>query len=58
MLSHDIMMAWREESGGIGMQRHLPERDGILNALLIANVMADEKKNAGRASCTGTGRVR
>ncbi len=46
MLSQDIVMGG-EESGGIGMQRHLPERDGILNALLIANVMADEKKTLG-----------
>ena len=36
-----------EESGGIGLQRHLPERDGILNALLLANVMADEGRTLG-----------
>lgn len=36
-----------EESGGIGFQRHLPERDGLLNALLLANVMAEEKKTLG-----------
>ncbi len=36
-----------EESGGIGIPRHLPERDGILNSLLLANVMADEKKTMG-----------
>ncbi len=46
MLSHDIVMGG-EESGGIGIQRHLPERDGILNALLLANVMADEHKTLG-----------
>ena len=38
----------RHESGGIGIPRHLPERDGILNALLLANVMADEKKTLGQ----------
>jgi phosphomannomutase len=37
-----------EESGGIGFQRHLPERDGLLNALLLANVMADEGKSLGQ----------
>jgi alpha-D-glucose phosphate-specific phosphoglucomutase len=37
-----------EESGGIGFQRHLPERDGLLNALLLANVMAEEKKTLGQ----------
>ena len=37
-----------EESGGIGISRHLPERDGLLNSLLLANVMADEKKTLGQ----------
>ncbi|MFN2974974.1 phosphoglucomutase/phosphomannomutase family protein [Terriglobus aquaticus] len=46
MLSEDILVGG-EESGGIGISKHLPERDGILNALLIANVMADEKKTLG-----------
>src|SRR5579863_1881585 len=41
MLQQQIVMGG-EESGGIGFQRHLPERDGILNALLLANVMAEE----------------
>ena len=36
-----------EESGGIGIPRFLPERDGTLNALLLANVMAEEGKSAG-----------
>jgi phosphomannomutase len=43
MLSHQILIGG-EESGGIGIARHLPERDGILNSLLLANVMADEGK--------------
>ena len=46
MLTEEIVMGG-EESGGIGFQRHLPERDGILNALLLANVMADEGKTLG-----------
>ena len=37
-----------EESGGIGIPRFLPERDGTLNALLLANVMAEEGKSLGR----------
>jgi phosphomannomutase len=37
-----------EESGGIGIKRHLPERDGLLNALLLANVMAEEGKTLGQ----------
>jgi len=47
MLEREIVMGG-EESGGIGFQRHLPERDGLLNALLLANVMAEEKKTLGR----------
>jgi phosphomannomutase len=47
MLEREILMGG-EESGGIGFQRHLPERDGLLNALLLANVMAEEGKTLGR----------
>ncbi len=47
MLEKDILIGG-EESGGIGISRHLPERDGLLNALLLANVMAEEKKTLGQ----------
>ncbi|MGP8261079.1 MAG: phosphoglucomutase/phosphomannomutase family protein [Acidobacteriaceae bacterium] len=47
MLQQEILIGG-EESGGIGISRHLPERDGLLNALLLANVMADEKKTLGQ----------
>jgi phosphomannomutase len=46
MLEREILIGG-EESGGMGISRHLPERDGLLNSLLIANVMADEKKTLG-----------
>ena len=46
MLEREILIGG-EESGGIGISRHLPERDGLLNSLLIANVMADERKTLG-----------
>ena len=46
MLEKEILIGG-EESGGMGISRHLPERDGLLNSLLIANVMADEKKTLG-----------
>jgi phosphomannomutase len=46
MLEKDILIGG-EESGGVGISKHLPERDGILNSLLLANVMADEKKTLG-----------
>lgn len=47
MLEKEILIGG-EESGGIGIARHLPERDGLLNALLLANVMAEEKKTLGQ----------
>jgi phosphomannomutase len=47
MLTKDILIGG-EESGGIGIARHLPERDGLLNALLLANVMAEEHKTLGQ----------
>jgi phosphomannomutase len=46
MMEREIVVGG-EESGGIGYSRYLPERDGILNCLLLANVMAEEKKPLG-----------
>jgi phosphomannomutase len=46
MLEQDILIGG-EESGSIGIGRHLPERDGLLNALLLANVMAEEGRTLG-----------
>ncbi len=47
MLEEDILIGG-EESGGVGLSRHLPERDGLLNSLLLAQVMADEGKTLGQ----------
>src|SRR6202790_5202987 len=47
MMEHDILIG-AEESGGIGYSRFLPERDGVLNCLLLANVMAEEGKPLGQ----------
>ena len=47
MMEHEILIGG-EESGGIGYGRFLPERDGILNSLLLANVMAEERKPLGQ----------
>ena len=47
MMEHEIVIGG-EESGGIGYSRYLPERDGILNCLLLANVMAEEGKPLGQ----------
>jgi phosphomannomutase len=47
MLEREILIGG-EEAGGIGIQRHLPERDGLLNALLLANIMAERRKTLGQ----------
>ena len=47
MMDREIVIGG-EESGGIGYSRFLPERDGLLNALLLANVMAEEAKPLGQ----------
>lgn len=47
MMEREILMGG-EESGGIGYSRFLPERDGVLNSLLLANVMAEEEKPLGQ----------
>lgn len=39
MLEHDILMGG-EESGGLGVKGHIPERDGILLGLLLLEAMA------------------
>lgn len=39
MLQHDILMGG-EESGGLGVKGHIPERDGILLGLLLLEAMA------------------
>jgi phosphomannomutase len=39
LLADDVMLAG-EESGGFGVRGHVPERDGILNALLMVEAVA------------------
>jgi len=46
MLEHEILIGG-EESGGIGLSRHLPERDGIFVNLLFLDLLAASGK-----SCT------
>jgi len=47
MMEREVLIGG-EESGGIGYSRFLPERDGTLNCLLLANVMAEEGKPLGQ----------
>lgn len=46
MLGGDVLIGG-EESGGIGVSGHLPERDGILNALLLLESVAVSGKGLG-----------
>lgn len=43
MLQHDILIG-AEESGGIGLRGHIPERDGILNSLLFLEAIVTAGK--------------
>ena len=43
MVKQDILIG-AEESGGIGIKNHLPERDGIFNGLLFCEMLAVKKK--------------
>jgi phosphomannomutase len=47
MLDHDILMGG-EESGGLGVKGHIPERDGILMGLLLLEAMAMSGKGVRR----------
>jgi phosphomannomutase len=46
MCTLDVLIGG-EESGGIGVKGHLPERDGILNSLLLAKVVAERNRTLG-----------
>ena len=43
MLEGDVLIGG-EESGGIGVKGHIPERDGILNSLLLLEAVASSGK--------------
>ncbi len=46
MIERDILIAG-EESGGLGVKGHLPERDGTYIGLLLCEIMAKRKKKLG-----------
>lgn len=43
MIERDILVAG-EESGGLGVKGHIPERDGTYIGLLLCEIMAERKK--------------
>jgi len=47
MTERDILIA-AEESGGLGVKGHIPERDGIYIGLLLCEMMAVRKKSLGQ----------
>ena len=44
LMLEDNILVGGEESGGIGIQGYLPERDGILNGLLVLEAMASRRQ--------------
>jgi phosphomannomutase len=44
LMSEKKILIGGEESGGLGTILHIPERDGLFNALLVLEIMATEKK--------------
>ena len=43
MLKEDVLIGG-EESGGIGIKNHIPERDGVLMSLLLLEIVATHQK--------------
>jgi phosphomannomutase len=46
MTEHDVLIGG-EESGGLGVKGHLPERDGIFLGLMLCEMMAVRRKPIG-----------
>ena len=46
MIREDILIGG-EESGGIGIKGHIPERDGVLNSLLLLEIVAKKRRPMG-----------
>ena len=44
LMVNEKILVGGEESGGIGTSLHIPERDGIFNALLLMEMMVNRKK--------------
>lgn len=44
---HEDILIGGEESGGIGIKNHIPERDGILISLLLLEIMATYQQTLG-----------
>jgi phosphoglucomutase len=47
-MEHEEVVVGGEESGGLSVKGHVPEKDGILACLLMAELVAVEKKTVGK----------
>ena len=47
LMESEPIIVGGEESGGLSVQGHVPEKDGILACLLMAELVATEKKSLG-----------
>lgn len=50
LMTTDSIVIGGEESGGLGTNLHIPERDGIFNGLLVLEMMARRGKSLGELS--------
>jgi alpha-D-glucose phosphate-specific phosphoglucomutase len=48
IMEREPVIVGGEESGGLSVKGHVPEKDGILACLLMAELVATEKKSLGR----------
>ena len=48
LMESEPVIVGGEESGGLSVKGHVPEKDGILACLLMAELVATEKKSLGR----------
>jgi phosphoglucomutase len=48
LMESEAIIVGGEESGGLSVKGHVPEKDGILACLLMAELVATEKKSLGR----------
>jgi phosphoglucomutase len=58
LMESEAVIVGGEESGGLSVKGHVPEKDGILACLLMAELVATERKSLGqilRALQAGTG---
>src|SRR5436189_2008238 len=48
LMESEPVIVGGEESGGLSVKGHVPEKDGILACLLMAELLATERKSLGR----------